>query len=120
MSGFIRSFSFALRGIRQCFTRELNFRIHVFVTVIVISAAMLFKVSQTEWFVILLCAGVVMAAELINTAIEVLCNIVHKESHQGIGLVKDMAAGAVLITAVISFITGLVIFLPKIFSLINH
>ena len=114
MSNLIKSIGFALNGIRRCFSKEAHFKIHSGFTIMVITAGFLFKISQFEWLVILICIGAVLAAELINTAIEELCDIVHKEKHEGIKLVKDMAAAAVLVTAISATVSGTIIFLPKI------
>ena len=67
-----------------------------------------------EWIAIGFCIAFVIAMEMLNTAIEKLCDVVHQEVHPGIKKVKDIAAGAVLISAIFSLITGLIIFLPKI------
>ncbi|MBC7535795.1 MAG: diacylglycerol kinase family protein [Ferruginibacter sp.] len=116
MSRFLNSISCALNGIRQCFIQEAHFKVHSISAVVVISAACFFKVSRTEWLLLLIGISAVLMTELINTAIELLCNIVHKEKHAGIKLVKDMSAAAVLITAIGAAITGAVIFIPRIIS----
>ena len=67
-----------------------------------------------EWIAIGFCIAFVIAMEMLNTALEKLCDVVHQEVHPGIKKVKDIAAGAVLISAIFSLITGLIIFLPKI------
>ncbi len=114
MKTLYRSFGFAVNGAIQCFVRELNFKIHTGFTVLVIASGFFFKISIPEWLVTLMCTGAVLAAELMNTAIEELCNIVHREKHAGIKRIKDMAAAAVFITAVAAAISGAIIFLPKI------
>ena len=120
MARLYRSIWYALHGIKQCFTRERHFKIHTASGIVVITAGLFFKVSSMEWLVILVCIASVFTAELINTSIEELCNIVHKENHPGIKLVKDIAAGAVLIMAIAAAISGAVIFIPKIILFINQ
>lgn len=110
----VRSFAFAWNGIKLCFALEKNFRIHALLTVIAIILAFVFHVSTIEWIVIGICIGFVITMEMLNTAIEKLCDVVQNEFHPGIKKVKDIAAGAVLVSAIISLITALVIFLPKI------
>ena len=112
----IRSFVFAWNGIRICFASERNFRIHVISAIIVSVLALLFQISVIEWAAIGFCIVLVIIMEMLNSAIEKLCNIVHKDHHPGIKKVKDIAAGAVLVSAIFSLVAGLVIFLPKIFS----
>lgn len=115
MSKFSTSIRYALDGIRNCFLHEAHFKVHSFFSLAVLLAAYILKVSAFEWLILLLCIGMVLMAELFNTALEILCNIVHKEKHQGIKLIKDIAAGAVLITAMIAATAGAIIFIPKIF-----
>lgn len=109
-----RSFGFALNGLKTCFASETNFKIHVFLGIIVLLLSAGFAISSVEWMIVIICMALVIAMEILNTAIEKLCNLVHKEFHPGIKTVKDMAAGAVLISAVASLIAGGIIFLPKI------
>lgn len=109
-----RSFSHALRGIIGCFKTEANFKIHLLLSSIAIAAAALLQLSAWKWGVISVCIAMVLAAEMLNTAIEKLCDVISPGYHPQIKLIKDMAAGAVLVTALISFFTGLMIFLPSI------
>ena len=85
-------------------------------TILVIGAAVFFKVTQGEAFAITLVTGLVWIAELFNTAIERLSDIVSKDFHPSIKFIKDISAAAVLVSAVIAMITGSIIFLPKIFA----
>jgi diacylglycerol kinase len=110
----IRSFAYALNGLRICFATEQNFRIHILFTIIAIAISILLDISAIEWIAIGFCVAFVIAMEMLNTAIEKLCDVVHKDIHPGIKKVKDIAAGAVLVSAIFSLITGLIIFLPKI------
>ena len=68
-----------------------------------------------EWCIILLVIGMVLAAELMNSAIEMLTDLASPAYSKKAGRLKDMAAGAVLITAITAVIVGLIIFIPKIF-----
>lgn len=120
MATFFKSIGFALNGIKECIKQETHFKVHLFFTLLAVIAGVLLKISDLEWLVVCICIAAVLATELINTAIEALCNIVHKEHHPGIKLVKDMAAAAVLITAVAAAISGGIIFIPKIILLINQ
>lgn len=115
----IRSFKYALNGIKQCFISEHNFRIHVGFAVIAIIFAAFFRVSIAEWVAVGFCIAFVIVMEMLNTAIEKLCDVVHPDAHPDIKKVKDIAAGAVLVAAVLSAVTGVVIFVPKIISFIK-
>jgi len=110
----LKSFAFALNGLKVCFTSETNFKIHAVLAVIAISLGIGLAISNAEWLAIIFCIAFVTAMEMINTAIEKLCDVVNTAVHPGIKKVKDIAAGAVLLAAVCSLIIGLIIFLPKI------
>ncbi|MCB0402452.1 MAG: diacylglycerol kinase family protein, partial [Flavobacteriales bacterium] len=84
---------------------------------LVVLAGWLFRVSDTEWMILLLCIATVIAAELFNTAIENLCDMVEPNYNKKIGFIKDAAAGAVLIVTIAAVIIGLIIFIPKLICL---
>jgi diacylglycerol kinase (ATP) len=115
----IKSFGYAWSGIRYCFQSEPNFRIHSVLAIVVLVFSIVFKISAIEWIAVCFCIAFVLVMEMFNTAIEKLCDVVHKEVHPGIKKVKDIAAGAVLVAAFFSLITGAVIFLPKIINFIK-
>lgn len=114
MMKLIKSFSYAWAGMKSCFESELNFRIHLIAAIAAIIFSLMFSISATEWIAVGFCIAFVTAMEMMNTAIEKLCDMVHKESHPVIKKIKDIAAGAVLLSAVFSLITAAIIFLPKI------
>lgn len=109
-----RSFSYALRGVRQVIYAEQNARVHTLVLVCVVAAGIYFRLSSTEWIAVVLAAGGVFAGETFNTAIEELSDAVSPQYDERIKRVKDFSAGAVLIMAITAAIIGLVIFIPKI------
>ena len=115
----IKSFGYAWAGIKSCFQSEPNLKIHSALTIVALIFSIVFNISAIEWVAVCFCIAFVITMEMLNTAIEKLCDVVHKEMHPGINKVKDMAAGAVLVAAFFSMITGAVIFLPKIISLIK-
>lgn len=110
----IKSFVYAWTGIQSCFKSEANFRIHFVASIVAVIIAELFKISAIEWIAVGFCIAFVLTMEMMNTAIEKLCDVVHKEPHPGIKKVKDIAAGAVLVSAFFSLVTAAIIFLPKI------
>lgn len=113
----IRSFKYAFHGIFLLISREHNAWIHCFATVCTITAGILLHLSPTEWIIITLCIGLVLAAEAVNSAIEALADRVSAEYDEAIKRTKDLAAGAVLLLAIASVIVGLIIFLPKLIAL---
>ncbi len=80
--------------------------------VVVIFLGLFFNVTKTEWLILLLCIGVVLAAELFNTAIEELANAITQEQNERIGRAKDVAAGAVLVVAITAAVVGVLVLLP--------
>ena len=105
-----KSFKNAFRGILTCLKSERNMRIHVAVAVYVLIAAAVVRITAVEWLAVLLCVGLVTAAEMFNTAIEKLCDAFEKRYSKDIGVIKDIAAGAVLILAAVSAVLGGLIF----------
>jgi diacylglycerol kinase len=105
-----QSFIFAFKGALACIKTERNFRIHLAVTFYVLIASIVTRLSETEWVLVLICVGAVTGAEIFNTAIEKLCDTLHPAWNKGIGMVKDMTAGAVLMFAITSAAIGGIIF----------
>jgi diacylglycerol kinase (ATP) len=113
----IKSFGYAVNGLRQVIRQEQNARVHLLVALCTVVAGCCFRISATEWMAIVLATGGVMAAEAFNTSIEALSDTVLPEYSENIKQVKDFAAGAVLIVALAAAVVGLIIFLPKIIAL---
>lgn len=113
----IKSFSYACNGIKYCFKSGINFNIHLFAAALAVSLALILQISKMEWALLVLMIALVIAMEMINTAIEQLCDKVEPDFHPVIKIVKDIAAGAVLIMAAGSIIIGAIIFLPAIANL---
>jgi diacylglycerol kinase len=115
----MKRFKYAINGLISAFKTEVNLRIHVLTALVACAAGFYFELSSVEWAIIILCIVLVISFELINTAIEELCNLVHPEQHPIIKKVKDIAAAAVLLAAFGSVVAGFIIFLPKLISLLN-
>lgn len=113
----LKSFTFAWKGILTCAGHEQNITFHLIAAIIVLAAGFCFGISRTEWMVVMLCIGTVIAAELFNSAIERLVDMVSPEWEKTAGEVKDIAAGAVLITAIAAAIVGMIVFLPYVIAL---
>jgi len=111
----LSSYRFAVSGVVKALRTQSNIRIHLAATALVLLAAWWFKITRTELILVLLCIGLVIMAELLNTAIEVTLDYLAKEHHVAVEVAKDVAAGSVLIASVIAAIVGLMIFLPYIF-----
>ncbi len=119
LSSRIRSFGFAWNGLKIMFKNEHNFRIHTFATSLVIIAGICFGISFWEWLIIALTIAFVMVTEILNTAIEYICDYLTEEHDIRIGVIKDIAAAAVLVSAIGAAIVGVLIFGRQIFILLN-
>lgn len=109
----IKSFQYALEGFLSAVRSEANLRFHIALTVIVIAAGLWLQIETVEWCIVVLCIGLVVGFELLNTSLELLCNHVTPEEHPSIKKIKDISAAAVLLVSIASAVTGLLIFLPK-------
>lgn len=114
------SFKFAIRGINAAFRSEPHMRLHVLSALVVVVAGFFFDVTTVEWCLLAGSIGLVFTAEIFNTAIETLTNLVSPEWHELAGKTKDLAAGAVLAASLSAAILGLIIFLPYFLSYVNR
>ncbi len=110
------SFTFAFNGIKYLVKTQHNFWIHIVAAIGVIIAGFYFNISTIEWVMICLTIGGVLTAEALNSAIELIVDKISPEFNKTAGLIKDVAAGAVLIFALAAAIIGALIFIPKIFG----
>jgi len=115
MNRFLKSFKFAAKGLSYTVATQPNFIFHLVAALLVVTAGWYFDVSKGEWLAIVICIGLVMVTELLNTGIEVLVDWLSPEFNVKAGLVKDIAAGAVLVAALVALVVAFVIFVPKIF-----
>ncbi len=110
----IDSFNCAIYGIVSALKTELNLKIHFLVTIFVLIVAVLFNISRLELISLLITSTLVIFAEMVNTAIEGLSDLITKDFHPVIKRIKDIAAGAVLITAINSLFIGYLLFFKDI------
>lgn len=111
------SFSHAFQGMIYGFKTTKNLWVDLIAAVFVAILGFVFKITTSEWLAIIICIGLVMALELLNTAIEESVNLAMPKIHPVAKISKDVAAGAVLFAALISVFVGCVIFVPKILLL---
>lgn len=115
----LQSIGFAFRGLVDIYTSEHNLWIHTFAAILAVLLGLILGVNRYEWIVISFAIGMVFSAEVFNSAIERMVNYFCPDKDIRAGEVKNISAAAVLITAVISLIAGLLIFVPKIISIIK-
>lgn len=118
-SSFSESVGYALDGIQYTISHERNFRIEVLFAIAVTIASFFLKVSLIEWSLLILVIGMVLALEMVNTAIERCVDLVTKDYKELAKNAKDISAGAVFIMSMFSVVLGILIFLPKILTLLE-
>ncbi|GAB2026705.1 diacylglycerol kinase family protein [Lactovum odontotermitis] len=118
-ANFYTSLQFALTGIFTAVKDEPNMRKHLLASVLVIIAGLVFQIGRLDWVMIFLALSLVIAMELVNSAIENVVDLAADYNfHMRAKRAKDMAAGAVLVISGFAVVVGLFVFLPRIWSLI--
>lgn len=115
-SAIVESFGYAFAGLAYCFRTQRNFRLHIAIAFLAILMGMFLGLSTLEWAVIALLIVLVLAAEMVNTMVESLVDLVTVEYHPLAKVAKDVAAGVVLLTAIGAVVVGLLIFGPKLLA----
>lgn len=118
-SSFSESVGHAMDGIQYTANHERNFRIEILFAVMVSIMSFLLRVSVMEWCILVFVIGMVLALEMVNTAVERCVDLVTKDYKELAKIAKDVAAGAVFIMSMFSVIIGILIFLPKIIILLK-
>lgn len=108
----ILSFKYAFEGICAAVREEPNLKFHLLFSLLVLGAAFYFKVSFPDWIILIIMIGLVLAVEMTNTAVEAIVDSFTPDTHPRAKYAKDIAAGAVLIIALVAAIIGVIIFLP--------
>ena len=117
---FIRSFGYAINGLKAVWSSEQNFRIHVFTGILVFLMAFILSVSMTEWIILILLVFGMLSLETMNTAIEKSVDLTVKEFHPLAKAAKDLASAAVLLFAICTAIIGCLIFIPKLYDAVKE
>jgi diacylglycerol kinase (ATP) len=112
-TGRLKSISFALKGAYKLITTEHSIMIQFSIAILLVIAGFYFHISREEWMMQTLAVGLVLGIESLNTAVEKIADFIHPEFHERIGFIKDIAAGAVMFTAIASIVVGLLIYAPK-------
>ena len=115
---YLKSFFHAIDGIIYSIKYEQNMIIIILAAIVCIIAGFIFKISEVEWLFCILIIGMVMGAELINTAIEATIDLETTKMHPLAKIAKDTASSATLIFSITAFIGALIIFLPKMLELL--
>ena len=110
----LKSFNYAFRGIVHAVANEANFRVQLAIVLVTFLAGLYYKIEVIEWISLIVVCGMLLSAELINTAIEEFIDHLIHEHHEGARVIKDLSAGYVLTTAVCALAVFLLVFVPKV------
>lgn len=116
---FLNSFKYAFAGIASALKTEKNLKVHILIMILVIIFGIIFKINITEWCICIILFGLVISLELVNTAIEIVVDMITLEKNEKAKKAKDISASAVLISSISSAIIGLIIFIPKLLTLLK-
>ncbi len=114
---FYKAIFNAFCGMKYFFLHERNGKLQLLISVFAIALSVGLRLGKTDIIITIVCCAVVVSLEMVNTAIEHLCNLVQEEYHPAIKIIKDVAAGAVLLASIVSIIIVIIIYSSKIFSL---
>ncbi len=109
----LKAFQYAFKGAFLLIRHEASIQVQVVISLIMTFAGFYFEISTVEWMFQILAIGLVLSIEGLNTAVEEISDFVHPDFHNKIGLIKDVAAGAVFFAAVTAIIIGCFIYIPK-------
>jgi diacylglycerol kinase len=110
-----KSIEFAFKGISALVKSEPNAQIHLIASIFAILSGLLLNISNTEWCLIIFAIAFVWTVEALNTTIEKIVDRLFPEFDEKARYIKDVSAGAVLISSISALITGIIIFVPKLF-----
>lgn len=115
----LKSFQYALSGVKFAVQDNRNIRIHIIIAILVIAASLFFRINAFEMGILGVMILLVFSAEMINTSIEEMTNLITREHAHEAKIAKDVSAGMVLVVASGAVIVGILIFLPHVLKLLN-
>ena len=116
---FFKSFKYSIEGLKYAYKYEQSMLIHVIATICVLLANIFFQVSGIEWLITLLAIGMVLSAELINSAIEAVVDLVTLEEHPLAKIAKDCSSAATFVLACMAALIGIVVYVPYILGVLG-
>jgi diacylglycerol kinase len=117
---FSESSKHAIKGIWTILKNERNFRIQLVIALVVVMFGLLIEISHRDWIAVGFLIALVLISEAFNSVIEAVCDTVSKEYRVNIKYAKDVSAGAVLVSSILSVILGLIIFTPYLIPIIKN
>ena len=114
---FLKSFKYSIDGLKYAYKNEQSMLVHLIATIIAITLGILFKISNFEWIITIFLLSVTASLELLNTAIEAVCDMVTLEYNKLAKIAKDTASASVFFTSMLGFVSALIIYVPKFIEL---
>lgn len=114
---FLKSFKYSIEGLKYAYKNEQSMLVHLIVTIIAITLGIIFKISNFEWIITIFLLSVSASLELLNTAIEAVCDMVTLEYNHLAKIAKDTASASVFFTGMLGFLSALIIYIPKFIEL---
>ncbi len=111
----VRSFKYAFEGLWHALLNEPNFRVQILIVIVACSLGVYYKIPNTEWGLLVISMGLLLIAEIVNTVVEEFIDVLIKEYHSGVKVIKDMSAGFVLISACVVLVVLYLIFGHRMF-----
>ncbi|PQJ33031.1 diacylglycerol kinase [Nonlabens arenilitoris] len=108
----LKGCGYAFKGAVTLLKTEASIQVQAFIAVVMTIAGFYFNITATEWMIQIIAIGLIMSLEGMNTAVEAIADFIHPDFHVKIGHIKDIAAGAVFITAITAVVIGLIIYIP--------
>lgn len=107
-----KSLRYAVKGLLKILKEEQNLRIQVFLGILAIAFAAIFRINRMEWIALTLVIGLVLVMETVNSAVERISDVLKPRINDYVMEIKDILAGAVMLSAIVAIVVGLIIFLP--------
>lgn len=120
VSRLFKSFGYAFKGLYKTFREEQNLRLQTAASLITMALAVYFRLSRAEWVLLVLVICLVLVAEIINSAVERITDVLKPRINSYVKEIKDIMAAAVLITSLAAIIAGLIIFWPQVYKLFGQ
>lgn len=114
---FLKSFKFSMNGLKYAYKNEQSMLVHLLATIIAITLGIIFEISNFEWIITIFLLSVTASLELLNTAIEAVCDMVTTEYNELAKIAKDTASASVFFTSMLGFVSALIIYVPKFIEL---
>ncbi len=109
-TNLLKSFGYAFAGIWYCLRKERNYKVHMIVAVCVCALAWYYQLNRYQWSILVIMVMSVLMVEMINTAFELVVDMLSPEFHPTAKIIKDVAAGAVLVASISAFVVGILLF----------